>query len=236
MLVLPTQPRGGSVMFSFSSSSCTAWATTPTASLMCADSFLPLMSCSPMMPGASVCLEPVGEPPPAGTPRGPALTVRGVAQRVPRDLALPHQPHVPRTRHVQHRGCAIHGGGVVLAVGQSGVTGQDSSPPPAAGSQVPLLSLSLPQPLAWSEAWEHPKVSVLAPTHSPQTPRAPQASLASPLPTNGRVGLTPDGDGSVLIDPLVTWTMLFSQCPYEAAISTIPGVGGETEAPRAHNW
>lgn len=50
MLVLPTQPRGGSVMFSFSSSSCTACATTPTASLMCADSFLPLMSCSPMMP------------------------------------------------------------------------------------------------------------------------------------------------------------------------------------------
>lgn len=50
MLVLPTQPRGGSVMFSFSSSSWTACATTPTASLMCADSFLPLMSCSPMIP------------------------------------------------------------------------------------------------------------------------------------------------------------------------------------------
>lgn len=75
MLVLPTQPRGGSVMFSFSRSSCTAWATTPTASLMWADSFLPLMSCSPMMPGASEGLEPVGnpvwEPRPPG-PEGPS--------------------------------------------------------------------------------------------------------------------------------------------------------------------
>lgn len=67
MLVLPTQPRGGSVMFSFSSSSCTACATTPTASLMCADSFLPLMSCSPMMPagGSPQRVRPRAAPPPA---------------------------------------------------------------------------------------------------------------------------------------------------------------------------
>lgn len=50
MLVLPTQPLGGSVMFSFSNKSCTAWATTATASLMWADSFFPLMSCKPMTP------------------------------------------------------------------------------------------------------------------------------------------------------------------------------------------
>lgn len=53
MLVLPTQPRGGSVMFSFSNRSCTAWATTATASLMWADSFFPLMSCKPMTPATS---------------------------------------------------------------------------------------------------------------------------------------------------------------------------------------
>lgn len=53
MLVLPTQPRGGSVMFSFSNKSCTAWATTATASLMWADSFFPLMSCKPITPDAS---------------------------------------------------------------------------------------------------------------------------------------------------------------------------------------
>lgn len=53
MLVLPTQPRGGSVMFSFSNRSCTAWATTATASLMWADSFFPLMSCKPMTPAMS---------------------------------------------------------------------------------------------------------------------------------------------------------------------------------------
>lgn len=52
MLVLPTQPRGGSVIFSFSNKSCTAWATTATASLMWADSFLPLMSCRPITPAA----------------------------------------------------------------------------------------------------------------------------------------------------------------------------------------
>lgn len=50
MLVLPTQPRGGSVMFSFSKSSWMDWATTATASLMCADSFLPLMSWRPISP------------------------------------------------------------------------------------------------------------------------------------------------------------------------------------------
>lgn len=53
MLVLPTQPRGGSVIFSFSNKSCTAWATTATASLMWADSFFPLMSCKPITPATS---------------------------------------------------------------------------------------------------------------------------------------------------------------------------------------
>lgn len=50
MLVLPTQPLGGSVMFSFSKSSWIDRATTATASLMCADSFLPLMSWRPISP------------------------------------------------------------------------------------------------------------------------------------------------------------------------------------------
>ena len=51
MLVLPTQPRGGSVMFSFSNSSWRDWATTATASVMWADSFFPLISWSPSRPG-----------------------------------------------------------------------------------------------------------------------------------------------------------------------------------------
>lgn len=50
MLVLPTHPLGGSVMFSFSKSSWMDWATTATASLMWADSFFPLMSWSPIKP------------------------------------------------------------------------------------------------------------------------------------------------------------------------------------------
>lgn len=50
MLVFPTQPRGGSVMFSFSNSSCRDCATTATASAMCADSFLPLISWRPSRP------------------------------------------------------------------------------------------------------------------------------------------------------------------------------------------
>lgn len=50
MLVFPTQPLGGSVMFSFSKSSWMDWATTATASLICADSFLPLMSWRPISP------------------------------------------------------------------------------------------------------------------------------------------------------------------------------------------
>lgn len=54
MLVLPTQPLGGSVMFSFSKSSWIDWATTATASLMWADSFFPLMSWSPIRPGESI--------------------------------------------------------------------------------------------------------------------------------------------------------------------------------------
>jgi len=41
------------VIFSFSNRSCTAWATTATASLMWADSFFPLMSCKPITPAAS---------------------------------------------------------------------------------------------------------------------------------------------------------------------------------------
>jgi len=50
MLVFPTQPLGGSVMFSFSNSSWMDWATTATASLMCADSFFPLISWRPIRP------------------------------------------------------------------------------------------------------------------------------------------------------------------------------------------
>lgn len=50
MLVFPTHPRGGSVMFSFSKSSWMDWATTATASLMWADSFFPLMSWRPISP------------------------------------------------------------------------------------------------------------------------------------------------------------------------------------------
>lgn len=50
ILVFPTQPRGGSVMFSFSNSSCRDWATTATASAMWADSFLPLISWRPSRP------------------------------------------------------------------------------------------------------------------------------------------------------------------------------------------
>lgn len=50
MLVLPTHPLGGSVMFSFSKSSWMDWATTATASLMWADSFFPLMSWRPIRP------------------------------------------------------------------------------------------------------------------------------------------------------------------------------------------
>lgn len=50
MLVLPTQPLGGSVIFSFSKSSWMDWATTATASLMWADSFFPLMSWRPIRP------------------------------------------------------------------------------------------------------------------------------------------------------------------------------------------
>lgn len=53
MFVLPTQPRGGSVMFSFSKSSWMDCATTATASLICADSFLPLMSWRPSKPDQS---------------------------------------------------------------------------------------------------------------------------------------------------------------------------------------
>lgn len=135
MLVLPTQPRGGSVMFSFSSSSCTACATTPTASLMCADSFLPLMSCNPMMPAGATAQHAGLHAPLAACALGPSpqqlgprprailLTIRGVAQGVPRDLALAHQPHVARASHIQHGSRAVHGGRVVLTVGQTGLTG-----------------------------------------------------------------------------------------------------------------
>lgn len=95
MLVLPTQPRGGSVMFSFSRSSCTACATTPTASLMWADSFLPLMSCSPMMPGASVRLEPVGDPRPPGPARPSTHRPGRSAARSPRSRAPPPATRTP---------------------------------------------------------------------------------------------------------------------------------------------
>lgn len=161
MLVLPTQPRGGSVMFSFSRSSCTACATTPTASLMWADSFLPLMSCSPMMPGARVRLEPVGDPRPPGPERPSTHRPGRSAARSPRSRAPPPATRTPTpscsasrlrgTRWQRRPRCGADGGdGPGLQPSLS--HGWQAAAP---GSQVLLLSLLLPQPLPWSEAWEH---------------------------------------------------------------------------------
>lgn len=126
MLVLPTQPRGGSVMFSFSSSSCTACATTPTASLMCADSFLPLMSCSPMMPAraaAQRAARPPARPRPGPARPGTHRRARSAA-RSPRSRARPPATRTPSpscsawpprgTRWRRRPRC-----------GQTGVTGRD---------------------------------------------------------------------------------------------------------------
>lgn len=186
-------------MFSFSSSSWTACATTPTASLMWADSFLPLMSCSPMMPARSRSLE-TGQTISPKRPHSPALTVWGVTQGVPRDLALPHQPHVPRARHVQHRGCAVHGGSVVLAVGQTRVTSQDSSSPYSRPQLLPLACYGgaclRPPPFLLSG----PEVC----TGGEAGPRAfPVFSCWPPLPLGGRNRvqddfLNSDNDGSLL--------------------------------------